>query len=83
MSLSCNYTQESGAEKMIQTLPHGPDSTIQATIDHILAVGQIDSQQYSELVSFILANPSVATQERCLIHRIFDLMQIGRLRRID
>jgi hypothetical protein len=68
---------------MIQTLPHRPDSTIQATIDHILAVGQINSRQYSELVCFILANPSIATQERCLIHRIFDLMQIGRLRRVD
>jgi hypothetical protein len=57
--------------------------SIHAVIDHIIEAGHMNRQQYLQLSSAILSDQKMTDDERRQINRIFDYIQVGRLRLIN
>ncbi|MCU0567505.1 MAG: hypothetical protein MUF49_13020 [Oculatellaceae cyanobacterium Prado106] len=56
---------------------------IRPTVEQILATGQMSRQDHIHLTSAILSDPQMTDEERRLINRAFDYLQIGRLQLVD
>ncbi|HEY9648720.1 MAG TPA: hypothetical protein V6C88_20230 [Chroococcidiopsis sp.] len=52
-------------------------------MQRILRSGEISRQDYSQLASAILSDQQIGDEERRQINRVFDYMQIGRLKLVD
>jgi hypothetical protein len=52
-------------------------------VDRILASGKLARREHLILTSAILSNEKISEDERYQINRIFDYIQIGRLKFID
>jgi hypothetical protein len=52
-------------------------------IESIVLAGQMNRQQHFQLSSALLADPTMAEEERCQINRVFDYIQTGRVRLVD
>ncbi|MEG4445595.1 hypothetical protein QUA82_18505 [Microcoleus sp. F8-D3] len=57
--------------------------TISQKVDRIVASGKIARREHLVLTSTILSDDKISEEERHQINRIFDYIQIGRLKFID
>lgn len=63
---------------------HGQSSTtIKQFVERIINIGQISRLEYLQLVTTFLSDYKVTDEERYQINRIFDDLQIGRLKLVD
>jgi hypothetical protein len=53
---------------------------VQQTVDQIMTASQLSRQEYLQLTTFILSDYNVNDEERRQINRIFDDVQIGKLK---
>lgn len=49
-------------------------------IDQVLTTQQANRQQYFQLMSVMLSDEAIATEQRSQINRIFDEVQLGRIK---
>ncbi|MGB7443937.1 MAG: hypothetical protein WA919_22975 [Coleofasciculaceae cyanobacterium] len=56
---------------------------IHSMVEQILSTGQLNRQEYLQMTTAILSDYNVSDEERCLINRIFDETQIGRVKIVD
>lgn len=52
-------------------------------VERIISAGQISRQEHLQLTSTILSDHKISDEERRQINRIFDYVQIGRLKLVD
>ena len=57
--------------------------TIFQMVDRIVASGKISRREHLVLTSAILSDDKITEEDRHQINRIFDYLQIGRLKFID
>ncbi|MEG3879440.1 hypothetical protein QT971_31265 [Microcoleus sp. herbarium19] len=57
--------------------------TISQMVDRIVASGKISRREHLVLTSAILSDDKISEEDRHQINRIFDYIQIGRLKFID
>jgi hypothetical protein len=57
--------------------------TIYQKVDRIVASGKITRREHLVLTSAILSDDKISEEDRHQINRIFDYIQIGRLKFID
>jgi hypothetical protein len=63
---------------------HGQSSqTIKQFVERIINLGQLNRLEYLQLVTTFLSDYKVTDEERYQINRIFDDIQIGRLKLVD
>jgi hypothetical protein len=60
-----------------------PSIAIRSIIEQIIANNQMNRSEYVQLTSAILSGQKITEEERCQISRVFDYIQIGRLRLVD
>jgi hypothetical protein len=68
---------------MIRTVQNKSGFSIKQTVDQIIASGQMTRQEHLQLASAILSDYKVTDEERRYINRIFDYIQMGRLKLVD
>ncbi len=57
--------------------------TITQMVDRIVASGKISRREHLVVTSAILSDDKISEEDRHQINRIFDYIQIGRLKFID
>ncbi|MEK0177839.1 hypothetical protein [Microcoleus anatoxicus] len=67
----------------MRTSQNKSNLTLTQMVDRILASGKIARREHLILTSTILSNEKISEDERYQINRIFDYIQIGRLKFID
>jgi hypothetical protein len=68
---------------MVRTSTTKTISTIYAIVERIMDSGQMSRREYLRLASAILSDYKITDEERRQINRIFDYIQIGRLKLLD
>ncbi|MGE5659023.1 MAG: hypothetical protein ACM37W_20710 [Actinomycetota bacterium] len=68
---------------MLRTAQNKPNFMVSLMVDRIMAAGQLSRREHLQLTSAILADHRIADEERHQINRIFDYIQIGRIKFID
>lgn len=53
---------------------------IKPAVEQILEKGKISRQEHIQLTSALLSHDQMTDEERCQINRLFDYLQIGRLK---
>lgn len=56
---------------------------IKPTVEQILEKGKMNRQEHIQLTSAMLSDHQMTETERCQINRVFDYLQIGRLKLED
>ncbi|NEO28150.1 MAG: hypothetical protein F6K03_15045 [Kamptonema sp. SIO4C4] len=56
------------------------DETLNAQIERVLQSKQISRQEYFQLVTLFLSDFAVTQRDRQNINRIFDELQVGKIR---
>jgi formylmethanofuran dehydrogenase subunit B len=56
---------------------------VQPLVAQIIASGQMSRKEHIQLTSAILSDQQMTNEDRQQINRVFDYIQIGRLRLID
>ncbi|MGC1395879.1 MAG: hypothetical protein WA828_16605 [Coleofasciculaceae cyanobacterium] len=59
------------------------NQTIKQVVERILNVGQLSRLEHLQLVSTFLSDYKVTDEERYQINRVFDDLQIERLKLVD
>ncbi len=72
-----------GRSLMVWTTQSKSGAAIRDLVDQILSAGQINRQEHLQLASTILSDYYITEEERRQINRIFDFIQIGRLKLVD
>jgi len=67
----------------MRTSHNKPNLTLTQMVDRILASSKIARREHLILTSAILSDDKISEDERYQINRIFDYIQIGRLKFID
>jgi hypothetical protein len=62
-----------------QRIPTQERFVIRPQVEKIMDSGKIERREYSHLTSAILADYQLTDEERRLINRVFDAIQIGRV----
>jgi hypothetical protein len=77
-------TQSTGVNLMVR-LAQGKTRLriIKPAVEQILEAGQMSRQDHLQLTSAILSDPQMTDEERRQINRVFDYVQIGRLKLVD
>ena len=65
------------------TSPKKSNLTISQMVDRIVASGKIARREHLVLTSAILSDDKISEEDRHQINRVFDYLQIGRLKFID
>jgi hypothetical protein len=60
-----------------------PSVAIKPLIDQIMSTGKMSRKDHVQLTSAILSDPRITDEDRREINRVFDYIQIGRLKLID
>lgn len=68
---------------MVRAFANLPSHAIHSIVERIISAGQINRQEHLQLTSAILSDYKITDAERREINRIFDYIQIGRLKLID
>ncbi|MEY3869296.1 MAG: hypothetical protein RLZZ338_3187 [Cyanobacteriota bacterium] len=68
---------------MLQKSQNKPTISISLMVDRILASGRLSRRDHVLLTSAILSDNKINEEERHQINRIFDYLQIGRLKFVD
>lgn len=72
-----------GQNHMVWTVQTQSGAAIRDLVEQILSAGQINRQEHLQLASTILSDFHITEEERRQINRIFDFIQIGRLKLVD
>jgi hypothetical protein len=67
----------------MRTSQNKSNLTISQMVDRIVASGKIARREHLVLTSAILSDDKLSEEDRYQINRIFDYIQIGRLKFID
>ncbi|MEG4939610.1 hypothetical protein [Microcoleus sp. F4-D5] len=67
----------------MRTSQNKSNLTIFQMVDRIVASGKISRREHLVLTSAILSDDKITEEERHQINRIFDYLQIGRIKFID
>ena len=67
----------------MRTSQNKSNLTISQMVDRIVASGKIARREHLVLTSTILSDDRISEEDRYQINRIFDYIQIGRLKFID
>jgi hypothetical protein len=67
----------------MSTSPKKSNLTISQMVDRIVASGKIARREHLVLTSAILSDDKISEEDRHQINRVFDYLQIGRLKFID
>ena len=67
----------------MRTSQNKSNVTIAKMVDRIVASGKIARREHLVLTSAILSDDQISEEDRHQINRIFDYLQIGRLKFID
>ena len=65
------------------TSPKKSNLTICQMVDRIVTSGKIARREHLVLTSAILSDDKISEEDRHQINRVFDYLQIGRLKFID
>ena len=65
------------------TSPKKSNLTISQMVDRIVTSGKIARREHLVLTSAILSDDKISEEDRHQINRVFDYLQIGRLKFID
>jgi len=65
---------------MSWTAKNKPKETISQMVERILNTGTIISKEHLQLTSAMLADDKTSEEERHQINRIFDYLQIGKIK---
>jgi hypothetical protein len=78
------YGQGTGVDLMVR-LAQGKTRLrmIKPAVEQILEAGQMSRQDHLQLTSAILSDHQMTDDERRQINRVFDYVQIGRLKLVD
>jgi hypothetical protein len=68
---------------MAGTLQSQSSQTLQQMVDRIFKIGQLSRSEHLQLVTTILSDYKVTDEERSQLNRVFDELQMGRLKFID
>jgi hypothetical protein len=68
---------------MAGTLQTQSSQTLQQIVDRIFNIGQLSRSEHLQLVTTILSDYKVTDEERSQLNRVFDELQMGRLKFID
>jgi hypothetical protein len=68
---------------MAGTLQSQSSQTLQQIVDRIFNIGQLSRSEHLQLVTTILSDYKVTDEERSQLNRVFDELQMGRLKFID
>lgn len=68
---------------MVWTIQSKSGIVLRQMVDQIISAGQINRQEHLQLTSAILSDYSITDEERRQINRVFDYVQIGRLKLVD
>jgi hypothetical protein len=68
---------------MVWTVQSKSAIAIKQMIEQIISIGQINRQEHLQLTSTILSDHRITDEERRQINRVFDYIQIGRLKLVD
>ncbi|HEY9605668.1 MAG TPA: hypothetical protein V6C85_28950 [Allocoleopsis sp.] len=68
---------------MAGTFQSQSNQTTKQLVERVLTSGQLSRREHLQLVSTILSDYKVTDEERSQINRVFDELQLGRLRLID
>ncbi|HEY9725991.1 MAG TPA: hypothetical protein V6D50_06030 [Chroococcales cyanobacterium] len=68
---------------MAGTFQSQSNQTTKQQVERVLTSGQISRREHLQLVSTILSDYKVTDEERSQINRVFDELQLGRLRLVD
>lgn len=70
-------------QPMAGTLQSQSSQTLQQILDRIFNIGQLSRSEHLQLVTTILSDYKVTDEERSQLNRVFDELQMGRLKFID
>lgn len=70
-------------QPMAGTLQSQSSQTLQQIVDRIFKIGQLSRSEHLQLVTTILSDYKVTDEERSQLNRVFDELQMGRLKFID
>lgn len=68
---------------MAGTFQSQSNPTTKQLVERALTSGQLSRREHLQLVSTILSDYKVTDDERSQINRVFDELQLGRLRLVD
>ncbi|OCR01402.1 hypothetical protein BCD67_23400 [Oscillatoriales cyanobacterium USR001] len=68
---------------MLRTPQNKPNLIIYQTIERITSSGKLSRRDYLLLTSTLLSDEKITDEERHQINRIFDYVQVGRLKFVD
>jgi hypothetical protein len=68
---------------MVWTVQSKSGIVLRQMVDQIISAGRINRQEHLQLTSAILSDYSITDEERRQINRVFDYVQIGRLKLVD
>ncbi|MFQ4137492.1 hypothetical protein PGN35_014340 [Nodosilinea sp. PGN35] len=63
--------------------PSQPDCPITALVNQFIQARTISQTQYQELTALVLADGTVDESERKQVNRLFDAIQLGRVKILD
>ncbi|MBW4659020.1 MAG: hypothetical protein KME15_10120 [Drouetiella hepatica Uher 2000/2452] len=63
--------------------PHKSGIAVQSLVEQIISTGQMSRKDHVQLTSAILSDQRITDGDRQQINRVFDYIQIGRLKLID
>jgi hypothetical protein len=68
---------------MSRTSLNKSNLTISQIVERIVSSGKLARREYLMLTSAILSDDKISEEERYQINRVFDYIQIGRLKFVD
>lgn len=68
---------------MSRTSLNKSNLTISQIVERIVSSGQLARREHLMLTSAILSDDQISEEERYQINRVFDYIQIGRLKFVD
>lgn len=67
----------------MRTVQAKPTVSISQMLERIMSSGQLSRREYLQLTSALLSDDKLTEEERHKINRIFDYIQISRLKFVD
>ncbi len=75
--------QKTGLKPMAWLTQHKSGIPVQSLVEQIITTGQMSRKDHVQLTSAILSDQRITDGDRQQINRVFDYIQIGRLKLVD
>jgi hypothetical protein len=75
--------QKTGLQSMAWLTQNKSGIAVQSLVEQIITTGQMSRKDHVQLTSAILSDQRITDVDRQQINRVFDYIQIGRLKLID